>query len=725
MSPGNDVLHHGERRNQTSEYAERIALGFLILLSVFGMIWSTFAISSHIAYKRGVLDSSRARLVSLTVAATQSIDGILSETMKIVQSVADGLSAGRLNKDTAHAALRRALETHPHYFGTTVTYKPYAFDPKRRLYSAYYVKKNGQVEYVQLETVYDYTEPKYDWFGPAFEKGPLWTQPYYDDAARTFMVTYSAPFYGTEKSTGRRVPLGVVTMDISMDDIRRIIESLDLGPSGFGALVSDKGVYLYHPNTELVLTSRTITQVANEQGDKDRLVLAEKIRTRETGVMDHQSTTTGMSAWLIYAPVPSTGWSLQNTFIKDDLPWDVNRLRHQLIQITMALLVFLTSAAALLLRVHTGNISRLWALSTITAILLVVAIGHLWSISLNYDSQGRLDGVRISDKATLANVMNGYVRSCAERRTEPPIYIPTGVFIESASFTAANDLSVTGYLWQKYTAGVHDGLTRGFAISDATSLNVTENYRQMDGNAEVVRWYFNSTIRQHIDHSKYPLEQEKISLRILHKDLNHNVVLVPDLAAYKFTNPTSLPGLEKSLVLPGWSLTHSFFELRSNRYETNFGLERSLIKENFPSLYFNIVVKRVFVDAFISNLTPLIIVVILLFTLLMIAIKDERLVGFMQAGSGRVLNICVAMFFVIAFSHIDIRRKIAAEEVFYLEYFYFLIYLTMLWISINSVLFAMGKNIRLIQYKDNIISKLLFWPFLLGLLLAISVITFH
>ena len=81
------------------------------------------------------------------------------------------------------------------------------------------------------------------------------------------------------------------------------------------------------------------------------------------------------------------------------------------------------------------------------------------------------------------------------------------------------------------------------------------------------------------------------------------------------------------------------------------------------------------------------------------------------------------MFFVIAFSHIDIRRKIAAEEVFYLEYFYLTIYLAILWVSINSVLFAMGARIRLIQYRDNLISKLLFWPGLLGLLFAVTVLT--
>jgi hypothetical protein len=37
----------------------------------------------------------------------------------------------------------------------------------------------------------------------------------------------------------------------------------------------------------------------------------------------------------------------------------------------------------------------------------------------------------------------------------------------------------------------------------------------------------------------------------------------------------------------------------------------------------------------------------------------------------------------------------------------------------------MGINIRLIQYRDNLISKLLFWPCLLGLLFGATVFAFR
>lgn len=710
---------------QSVRSAARVAFRLLLVLCLGSLIATVLLGYRHWSYRSGVTESSRSLVVSLTSKAAASLDDLARETTSAATAIADDLTTGRLPKDGVIPRIKETTGQHAHFHGVCVSYAPYAFDPRRRLYSAYYARRGGRLEYVQADAVYDYTRPEHEWFSPVIEGGARWTQPFYDEAGATSMVTYATPFYGIDPATKSRIPIGVVSIDISMDEVRRVIESLDLGPSGFGALVSDKGVYMYHPNPELVQARKTLRDVAREQNDPDRLVLADRVPRRESGVLEHRSATTGMASWLIYAPVPATGWSLQNTFILDDLPLDIDRLRRQLIVLATALLVCLSAAVALLSGAYTGHERRLWVTSSIVAVLVAVGIGYLWSVSLAYDSHGSRDGITISDKATLGRVMTDYTRTSAERHTEPPVYVPTGVFIESAHFSSPNDLSVTGYLWQKYTLGAHDDLSRGFTIAEATDMEVAENYRTTDRGAEVVRWYFHCTVRQNVDRSRYPLEREALSLRILHKDLNHNVVLVPDLAAYTFVNPSLRPGLEKDLVFPGWKVTHSFFEFRKQGYETNFGIERSLGKELFPSLHFTIVIKRDFVDAFISNLTALIIVSILLFTLLMLSVGDERLVGYMQAGSGRVLNICAAMFFVIAFSHIDIRRKIAAEEVFYLEYFYLLIYLTILWISINSVLFAMGARVRLIRYRDNLVSKLLFWPFLLMLVFAVSVYTFY
>lgn len=704
-----------------SASVSRVVLASLVIGSVTSLAVTVLLFQRHSSYRQSVTESARAHLVSATRGAASEIDAILRKTAAPVDRLAADLSAGRVDSKSMLGPLEDLVAQNPYTSGGTVTFRPFGFEPDRRLYSAYFVRQGGSLQFVELDRTVDYTKPEYEWYGLAMAQGAMWTEPYWDEIAERLMVTYSAPFY----APGKGSPLGVVTVDIALDGIRRLIEAVDLGPSGFGALVSSKGVYLHHPVSSYVIEQKTLVDVAKASGDRTRLLLVEKVRSRESGVIEHSSTTTGMAALLVFTPVPSTGWSLQNTFIKDDLPLDAQLLRRQLVEAVLALVLFLCLFSALVLRADTGRTTSLWLVSLTWALVFAVAVGTIWRFSLANDAQRRAVGVKVSDVGTLRHVMEEYRQLCDRNHTEPPQFVPTGVFIESAFFSGTSDLTLTGYVWNKYRPGAQDHLTRGFVVGGASQVEITENYRAIDNGLEVVRWQFSATLHVRLDHSRYPLEQNLLGLRLAHKDLNHNVVLIPDLAGYRLTNPASLPGLDRDLSLTGWKVDQSFFELRRRDSGTNFGFERGLSKADFPALYFNVSVKRVFLDAFISNLTPLIIISVLLFTLIMIASRDERLVGFMQAGSGRVLNICAAMIFVIAFSHIDIRRRLGAEEIFYLEYFYFLTYMNILWVSVNSVLYAMGKEIRIVQYRSNLIAKLLYWPFLLGALLLITVAFFY
>lgn len=704
---------------------KRIIFATLLLVAATSLVAGVVLIASHLIYKKGVMESAKSSLTSLTVEATRSIDRVAREVIDNANSIADQLSSGELTLNAAQARLRALLEQYPHFLSAALSFKPYAFAPDRKLYSVLHARKNGRIEQIQLDTVYDYTKPEHDWFGAAIDTGPRWSQPFYGEASDSLLVAYSVPFYGLDKAAGRHSARGVVTITISIEEIGRVIESLDLGPTGFGALVSQKGAYLYHPDTDLVISRKTLAQILHEQNDPDRLILAEQAGKRGSGVLEHRSISTGLDSWLIYAPIPSTGWSMQNTFVKDDLPWDIDKLRRQLMLITTVLVIFASSVTALLSRGCSSNRTRLWVVSAMIAIFLASGIGALWKIALSHNSINRSEGIRINDKATLTRIMSSYTRASADRHTKAPVYIPTGIFIESASLNSAGDLAVSGYIWQKYRLDEQDAVPRGFTISGASNLVTQENYRTRENGLEIVRWNVICTVPQQIDHSKYPLEQDKLSLQILHNDLDHNVFLVPDLAAYNFTNPAALPGLRKGLTLPGWKIVRSFFELRENFYNTDFGLERPLNTDRFPSFCFSFEIKRNFTDAFISNLTALIIVTILLFTLLMITSKDEQRVSFTQAGSGKILNICASMFLVIAFGHINIRRTIAVEQVFYLEYFFFLIYFIILLVSANSVLYSLNANIPLVQYQKNLIPRVCFWPCLFAMLFTITVFTFY
>ena len=48
-----------------------------------------------------------------------------------------------------------------------------------------------------------------------------------------------------------------------------------------------------------------------------------------------------------------------------------------------------------------------------------------------------------------------------ERGSEPPVFIPTGLNIQSAEFKGPYDVLVSGYIWQRYAAS-HAKIARTF-----------------------------------------------------------------------------------------------------------------------------------------------------------------------------------------------------------------------------------------------------------------------
>jgi len=45
-------------------------------------------------------------------------------------------------------------------------------------------------------------------------------------------------------------------------------------------------------------------------------------------------------------------------------------------------------------------------------------------------------------------------------------------------------------------------------------------------------------------------------------------------------------------------------------------------------------------------------------------------------------------------------------------------------VTINAVLLAAGSDSPIIKYRDNLIPKLFYWPFIMKLLLVITIVVF-
>lgn len=359
-----------------------------------------------------------------------------------------------------------------------------------------------------------------------------------------------------------------------------------------------------------------------------------------------------------------------------------------------------------------------WSISLLISLIFSGVIYLIWDKEVNhYDAE-------IGQLSSQSDVDEYFKNNLDERSGF--LYIPTGVFIQSLKFVNASDVNITGYIWQKYDDDLPNTITKGVIFPEQVySVNTTFNkeYDRTNDGETVVGWYFDVTLRQPFDYSKYPLDKQKVWIRMWHKDFDSNVVLTPDLEAYDSTKDNEIFGIDPDFVSGGWTINETFFQYKLTDYDTNFGIESYVGKTKFPELHFNIAVVRDFKNTFIINLVPLIIVASMLFSVLMITTsRKDKIAKFGFSVSG-ALGTASALFFVVMLAHIQVRQQFPGAGIVYIEQFYLIIYVMVLLLSLNVYFFSIGdgdKGIKFIQYNDNLIPKVTFWPIILGTLAVIT-----
>ena len=138
------------------------------------------------------------------------------------------------------------LDEHSLANGGGLWFEPYAYRADKELVCPFTFRENGK-----LKTDFNYVQEsgsylKEDWYtsGKNASKGkPFLTEPYFDAAAKTVMVTFASPITAETEGGGERT-IGVATVDISLKQIADIIDDIKVGETGHAYLVTDKGVYI-------------------------------------------------------------------------------------------------------------------------------------------------------------------------------------------------------------------------------------------------------------------------------------------------------------------------------------------------------------------------------------------------------------------------------------------------------------------------------------------------
>ncbi len=359
-------------------------------------------------------------------------------------------------------------------------------------------------------------------------------------------------------------------------------------------------------------------------------------------------------------------------------------------------------------------------LSALVSLTLLTLLLWTWANEMASTRRSEAIGQRV---ATMAQTEQ-YLRA-AYPKGAPLRRVYTGLFVKSMEFDNSNTVTVSGYVWQRYPGGVPKGVTPGVAFPEATdSYSLAEVYRDRSDGMQTIGWHFQIQVREKFDYHTYPLDRQDVWLRMWHADFNSGALLVPDLSGYPPWQDKQFLGVDRETVFDEWVPNYTFFSYNKIPYSASFGYGRFVKATGRPELYFNMGFKRGVYGAFIGNLIPILFISVMMFASLFpgsIDTEDAEATGFNTLG---FISFAVTLLLVAVFQHTTIRSAVGGGALSHLDYLMFVIYFVICLITLNAIVIRSVRPPRWIHWGNNLISKALYWPVLLSLMLAAAVVSF-
>lgn len=580
------------------------------------------------------------------------------------------------------AALRDVVRQHLAVAEAGIIFEPFAFDPGRRLFAPVARRLGHEVVTDQLDN--DMDPSSLPWFQDSLRQRDFWSGP------------DRAPLRETQVLI--RVQRG--------DD--------------FTVWAAVRQSVLVHALDEVHPADGMAVLV----GPGERILASNRATRLDTAAAALAAFATDSSSRLLRQPVAGTPWQVVLVVADVRGGGDEPPRKPMVMRLTAALIVAVAAAAGLYFAMRPAGALpavALWGWSYALALTFIIVIGAIWAQVLRAPPPHLSPGAVMTGPAAFAKFKRQTLIEAVREHRPIPVFTPTGVFVQAVEFVSANNVVVTGYIWQRFADTPPED--PGFLMPEADTLDVTEIFRRAEGDNTVVGWSFRVTLRQSFGYANFPLDWESVWVRLWPARLDDTEILIPDFAGYYAHGGNPLPGIAQDIVIGGWTPRQAFFEYRRNEYSVNFG-QADRRPGAQSELYFNLVLQRTFLDAFVSHMTPIILVLVLLYAMQMTVSRNDDHRDLLGFNAATIITTCAALFFAVLISHIEVRGALAAKQVFYIEYFYFLTYLVILAACVNAILFTAHTPLRVIHYRDNLIPKLLYWPLVTAVMYGVTVAVF-
>lgn len=376
--------------------------------------------------------------------------------------------------------------------------------------------------------------------------------------------------------------------------------------------------------------------------------------------------------------------------------------------------------AAALIRPYLLTVRRCALMATVATLIFASGIGVTWYV-VTHD--------RVTDTIVGTALMTQRDSTAYLHRTLPGVklrQIPTGIFVQSSKFTSPEEVEVSGYVWQRYGAGIPES-SMGVVFPEATDGydDVQEAYdtRSTDGR-RLKGWHFKVTLRQNFNYRHYPLDKQNVWLRMWSKATFTNDILVPDFAAYPPWKYGRI-GLDQDTVTSGWNPYYTGWSFGTHAYTMTQGLtDWDKPFKSAPELYFNVGMEREWAGPMTGRLIQSFFISAVMFLALFVYTRDDSKNPRFGFSTWTAISFAVTLLLVVVVDQQQIREIAGDTSLTYLEYLAISQYLVIMGIFANAILLGSDTTRRLLEWRDNMLATLLYWPVLVGLFFAFTVAVF-
>ncbi len=288
---------------------------FVAILVCFSLL---IVLTGSLIYNELYKKHSRVELFhNRMTAIVKKMSRLIEFVQRIPQDLVYILEFQDVDEQEMKILLESVLFNNLEICGSAIAFEPNQFY-KDSLYHATYVYRKGDRNiYTNLNG------PEYNYFNkewyqlPKSLMKPTWSEPYFDaGGGNIFMSTYSIPF---SKFDGYREEFkGIVTVDVSIEELKRNVQSLGKLWNCYTILISGKGTVLSAPYEEWIfkesiftLASKLNIPIFGEIGSDLQKGIS---GTKTIGRFENQND------WLVfYAIIPTNKWGLIMLLPKNDL----------------------------------------------------------------------------------------------------------------------------------------------------------------------------------------------------------------------------------------------------------------------------------------------------------------------------------------------------------------------------------------------------------------------